>query len=169
MVRPASYFISLTFKCQSVVVVFVGSLAVAGRVLWTRVYPSFCPASCRGVFLESKSPIPKDLFLAHFLGNFVVNLHWICSIMKIHIICCVPAQILSLGKIFFLSYRSECSQPIRLQCFKSPISPEQSDETATFFACWYKFTKLIENMLVGHGQKQIWPIWSLDSEFECMD
>ena len=26
--------------------------------------------------------------------------------------------------------------------FKSTISPEQVDETASFFPCWYKFTKI---------------------------
>ena len=38
--------------------------------------------------------------------------------------------------------------------FKSTISSEQIDKTASFFACWYKFTKnkLLEKDLVGHGQ-----------------
>ena len=36
-------------------------------------------------------------------------------IMKIYVNCWVPAQILYLGKIFFVRYRPNCSKPIRLQ------------------------------------------------------
>ena len=39
-----------------------------------------------------------------------------------------------LGKILFLRYRLKYSQPAALQGFKSTISPEQSDEIASFFA-----------------------------------
>ena len=37
---------------------------------------------------------------------------------------------------------------------KSTISPEQMDKTAAFFACWcnFKYWKLFEKFLVGHGQ-----------------
>ena len=34
----------------------------------------------------------------NILKNFVSNFYWICSIMKIYIICFVPAQIPYLGK-----------------------------------------------------------------------
>ena len=34
----------------------------------------------------------KQSFL-NFLKNLVTNFYWICSIMKIYIICCVPTQI----------------------------------------------------------------------------
>ena len=47
----------------------------------------------------------------------VNNIHWNCSIMKIYIICCVPAQILCLGKILFLRYKPKWSQPVRFQDF----------------------------------------------------
>ena len=52
ILRSTLYSISLTFKCQSTAVVFFGPLAVARRVLWNRVCPSFHPAVCWGVFLE---------------------------------------------------------------------------------------------------------------------
>ena len=58
----------------------------------------------------------KQGFL-NILKNFVINFYWICSIMKIYIICCVPAQIPYLGKFLFLRYGPKCSQPIRLQDF----------------------------------------------------
>ena len=49
--------------------------------------------------------------------NLIINFHWICSIMKIYVICCVPAQILHMEKILFLRYRPRSSQPITLQDF----------------------------------------------------
>ena len=58
--------------------------------------------------------------------------------MKIYIICCVPVQISYLGKPLFINALSQSDCRI----FKSTISPEQIDETASFFACWYKFTKI---------------------------
>ena len=50
-----------------------------------------------------------------FKKTLVYNFHWICSIMKIYIICSVPVQILYLGKIFSLRFRPKWSQPIRFQ------------------------------------------------------
>ena len=44
---------------------------------------------------------PKQGFLS-LLKNLVAIFYWICYIMKIHIICCVPAQISYLGKFFVL-------------------------------------------------------------------
>ena len=60
------------------------------------------------------------------------------------------------------------------QIFKSSISPEERDETASLFACWCKFTKIKscwkdfwleknENM----SQKWVWPIWSVGSKIDC--
>ena len=42
---------------------------------------------------------PKTGF-SSLLKNLVINFYWIWSVMKIYIICCVPAQISYLGKIF---------------------------------------------------------------------
>ena len=44
--------LSFTFKCQSTAVVFFRPLAVAGRVPWNRVCPSFHPVVSWVVFLE---------------------------------------------------------------------------------------------------------------------
>ena len=50
--RPALYSISLTFKWQFTAVLLVRPMAVAGRILWNRVCPSFPPDVCVGVFLK---------------------------------------------------------------------------------------------------------------------
>ena len=54
----------------------------------------------------------KNSFI-NLLKKFVINFYIICCIMKIHIICCVPAPIPCLGKISVLRYRPKCSQPMR--------------------------------------------------------
>ena len=36
----------------------------------------------------------------NLLKNFVIDFYWICSVMKIYTIFCVPAQIPYLGKSF---------------------------------------------------------------------
>ena len=51
-IRPTSHFLFLTFKCKSTAVVLVSPLAVAWRILWNRVCPSFPPDICLSVFLE---------------------------------------------------------------------------------------------------------------------
>ena len=53
--------------------------------------------------------------------------------------------------------------------FKSNIFPEQIDETASCFCMFIQIhnnSKLIKIFLVGHGQKWVWPIWSLDSKID---
>ena len=39
------------------------------------------------------------------------KLAWICFIMKIYIICCIPPQLPYLWKFLFLRYRPKCFQP----------------------------------------------------------
>ena len=68
-------------------------------------------------------------FISQKLGNWAkktflnlkkklrIHFNLIFSIMKIYIICGVPAQILYLGKILFVRYRPKCSKPFRLQDF----------------------------------------------------
>ena len=53
----------------------------------------------------------------NLLENLVINLYWIWSLMEMYIIGCVPTQIPYLGKILFLRYGPNCSQPIRLHYF----------------------------------------------------
>ena len=107
-------------------------LAVAGNILWNRVWPSFPPDICLRVFLEFDHQISLDFagvldtlmnlcmttwfFLKNFFcpknwgngpktgflalkKNLVINFHWICSIMNLFIIYCVPVQILYLEKM----------------------------------------------------------------------
>ena len=76
-----------------------------------------------------------------FKENFVIKFYWIFSIMKIFIVCCVPAQFIYLGKNLFVRYRPKCCQS-DCEIFKSTISPEQMNKTVSFFARWYKFTKV---------------------------
>ena len=70
--------------------------------------------------------------------NLVINFHWIYSVMEI---CSVPTEILFWEKSYFwyMGQNAHCQWE---RIFKSVISLEQIDETASFFACWYKFTKI---------------------------
>ena len=89
-----------------------------------------------------------------FKEKFVINFHWICSIMKSYIICCDPAQIL--GKILFLRYRSKRCQPMRLQGFSINYFSTTNRWYSLIFYMLIKIHKqknLIENFLVGNVQK----------------
>ena len=59
----------------------------------------------------------KSRVFWNLLKNLVINFQWIHSVMKIYIICCVPAQTPYLGKILFLRSGPKYSQPIWLQDF----------------------------------------------------
>ena len=99
----------------------------------------------------------------------IFNFHWICSIMKIFIICWVPAQILYLGKIWFLRYKPKCPQPIRLQDFQiNFFSRTNQWNSFIFFHVDTNSQKLkvVKNVLVGLVQKWMWLIWSLDSKID---
>ena len=65
---------------------------------------------------ENEENGPKIGFF-EFIGKFSHYFCLIWSIKKAYIICCIVAQILYFGKIWFLRYWSKCSQPIRLQDF----------------------------------------------------
>ena len=78
----------------------------------------------------------------NILKDFVINIYWICSIMKIYIICCVPVQIPYLGKFWFLRYGPKCFQPVRLQDFLIYHISRTNQRNAWFCRCWYKFTKI---------------------------
>ena len=78
-------------------------------------------------FCVTEPDFLEKLFLTPKLGKWtkngpkivlVINFYWVCSIIKICIICCVCAQIPYLGKLLFLRYGPKCSQPIRLQNFQ---------------------------------------------------
>ena len=82
---------------------------------------------------------PKQGFF-NWLSNFVINFFWICSIMEIYIICCVPARIPYLIKCLFLWCGPKCSQSIRLQNFLISNISRTSQWNSLIFTCWYKFT-----------------------------
>ena len=93
----------------------------------------------------------REAFL-NLKKNLVINFHWSCSIMKIYIICYVPAQIPYLGKILFLRYRPKCSQPIRLQDFLINYFSRTNGSNSLIFCILiqiHKIEKLIENFLSG--------------------
>ena len=98
--------------------------------------------------------------------NLVINFLWICSIMKIYIICCVPAQILYWEKSCSWDIGQNHLSQSDCRIFESTISPEQIDETASFFACCYKFTKIESSLKIfwlgmvknGCGQSGPWTL-----------
>ena len=76
-----------------------------------------------------------------FKENLVINFYWICSLVKIYIICCVPAQIPSLRKIFFPRCRPKCYQKCKQmlsghgQKWKWPVWSWDSLHVGTLL-CW---------------------------------
>ena len=99
-------FLKLSMMLEAHVV-----LCVLEPDFWEKQY--FCPQN--GV---------KIGFL-NLLENLVIIFFWIRSLKNVYINCCILAQIPYLGKICFLRYVPERSQPIRLQDF---LSLEQNDE-----------------------------------------
>ena len=91
-IRPRSHFLPLTFKCQSVAVVVVSSLSVAGRTLWNRVCQSFPPDIC-----QSFPPdICQDVFL-EFDSEISLNFP---MVLETRMKLCIRAQFF--GKTFLL-------------------------------------------------------------------
>ena len=64
--------------------------------------------------------------------------------------------------IFSGSWDVDQNAPSQSDCriFKSIISPEQIDETASLFECWYKFTKIKSwsSFFIRHGQSCLWTL-----------
>ena len=112
----------------------------------------------------------KNAFL-YLLKILIINFYWICSIMKIYIICCVPTQISYLGKYLFLRYGSKCAQPIRFQDFLINHISRTNWWNNLIFCTLIQIHinyNLIKNLLGVHGQKSIWPVWSRDSKIDCI-
>ena len=112
----------------------------------------------------------KQDFL-NLLKYLVINFYWICSIMKIYIICCVPAQIPYLGKFLFLRYGPKCSQPIRLQDFLiNHISRTNQWNSLIFLHVDTNSQKLkVDQKIWGWAcQKWMWPVLSRDSKINCI-
>ena len=56
----------------------------------------------------------KNIYIfLEFIEKFG-HFFWMWPFIKIHIIYCVVAQIIYLGKVIFLGYGPKCSWPIRL-------------------------------------------------------
>ena len=72
----------------------------------------------RSICFGNCGNVPKMGFFLNAKKNLVINFHWICSIMKMYIVCCVPAQILYWEKSCSLDIKPECCHPIRLQDFE---------------------------------------------------
>ena len=174
--------------------ILFGPAMVAGRVLWNRIYPTFCPSFCPSlgrsicpsvfpdfrlsgrflgivslvfskfwdmlethmklcmtepyflekIFLPSKLEKwtkngSKNGFL-NFLKNLVINFYWICSIMKIYITWCVPAQIPYLRNCYSWDSGQNVLSQSDCRIFQSTISVEQISKITWIFAGWYKFT-----------------------------
>ena len=78
----------------------------------TRFFRITCFASNTGKIGQSWTQ--NKLFL-NLLKKLVFNFHWICSITKTYIICCLSVQNLYLVEILLLEYEPKCSLSIRLQ------------------------------------------------------
>ena len=78
----------------------------------------------------------------NLLENLVINFFWICSLKKVHIICCIFALILYLRKSFSCDMGQNALGQSDCMIFKLTISPEQKDKKAWFLACWCKFLEI---------------------------
>ena len=112
-----------------------------------------------------ETPLPQTL--EKQVKSSIFNFYWICSIMKIYIICRVPVHILHLVKILSLRYGTNCSLSIRLQYPQMSDTPRTNGWNSLIFSRLIqvqKYLNLIENVLGGHFQKWVWLFWSRDSE-----
>ena len=102
---------------------------------------------------------PKTCFF-NLLENLVSNFYWIWSVMKVYIICCVPAQIPYLAKSFFLKYGPKYSQPLRLQDFLINHVSRTNLWNSQIFYMLTKIhinEKLTKKSSGGRGQRLVWP------------
>ena len=121
--------------------------------------------------LENRPKIGQKQGFLNLLKNFVIDFFWICSIMKIYIICSVPAQIPYLGKKFFQRCGPKCCEPIRLQDFLINHIFRTNRWNSLIFYMLIQIhikQKLIRIFLEGHGQRWVLPAWSQDSEIDCI-
>ena len=106
----------------------------------------------------------------NLLENMVTNFYWIWSIIKIYIICCVPAQIPYLWKLLFLKYGPKCSQPIRLQGLINHISRTNQWNSLIFYMLTqiHINQKLIKKLAGRGGQRWMWSAWTQGSKLDCI-
>ena len=83
--------------------------------------------------------------------------YWICSMLKISIICFFLAQIPYLEKHLF-----------RDNAYNEIIPRFAFIEIAWVFLHVHIYLKLIKKILGGHDQKRVWPVWSCDFKIDCI-
>ena len=120
---------------------------------------SFCPKNWK-----MRQKWAKNRFSLNILKNFVINFYWICSIMKIYIICCVPAQIPYLGKFLFLRYGPKCSQPIRLRDFLISHISRMNQWNILIFWMLIQIHIKVDQIIFGWA----WPVSPRDSKTGCI-
>ena len=110
-----------------------------------------------------------------FIEKLVINFYWICSTMKIYIVCNTANNIKSstnpiFVKFLLLRFGAKCSKPIISKDFFFNHISMTNQWKAWFFAYWYKFryNKVDQQFLAGHGQKCVWPVRSRDSKIDCI-
>ena len=86
--------------------------------------PMWCCAWQNWIFWWEKIFLPpkwgkwtKNSFFFNISENLDIKFFWVWSVMTVYINCCILAQILNLGKIWYLKYGTKCSRSIRLQDF----------------------------------------------------
>ena len=110
---------------------------------------------------------PKIGFL-NLKKNLVSNLHWICPVMKIYVICCVPAQILHSGKNVpeiqanMLSANQNAGFLLFLQnkSMKQPHFLHVDTNSQKL--------KVDRKFFVDMVKKWMWSSWSLDSKIDYL-
>ena len=101
-----------------------------------------------------------------FFAKCFINVHWICSIMKSYIICCVPAQIMYWEKSFFWNIGQNALSQWDCRIFQWTISPEQIDDTVSFLQVDKNSSKLkfdwkfywLGIFKNGCGQSDLWTL-----------
>ena len=112
----------------------------------------------------------NKIFL-NLLKKKIFNFHWICSIIKTYIICCVSVHNLYLIDTLLLGHQPKCSLVIRLQYLqKNEIS--RTNEWNSLIFCTLRTIKikkfLTNNFFSGNGKKWVSSIWLQDSKIECI-
>ena len=121
--------------------------------------------------LENRPKIGQKQGFLNLLKNFVIDFFWICSIMKIYIICSVPAQIPYLGKNFSRDVGQNVVSQSDCRIFLiNHISRTNRWNSLIFYMLIqiHIKQKLIRIFLEGHGQRWVLPAWSQDSEIDCI-
>ena len=107
----------------------------------------------------------------NLLENLVINFYWICSVMEIYIICCVPAQIPYLRKFLFMRCGTKCPQLIRLLDFLINHIFRTNQRNSLIFCVLVQIQineKLIKKFWGGHSQRWVCPAWSQNSKIDCI-